>query len=123
MPELLPASASRGDAPTVGAALSAVAAADRRTSRALANVQRNTLVRMASVQGHAIVQNEKVHEIDRLSREAMSGQAMLSQWASTIAHGDPFLADDLKFFADIAKLGKGEIIADTISDFCQEGRR
>ena len=109
--------------PTVGVGLVALAGADRRTSRALANVQRNTIVRTASVQGHAIVQNEKLHEIDRLSREAMSGQAMLNQWAATLAHGDAFVADELKFFSDIVKMGKGEIIADTISDFCQEGRR
>jgi hypothetical protein len=48
---------------------------------------------------------------------------MLSHWAATLAKGDAFLTDDLKFFTDVAKLGKGEIIADTISDFCQEGRR
>jgi len=53
----------------------------------------------------------------------MSGQAMLSRWAATLAQGDPFLADDLKFFRDVAKMGKGEIIADTISDFCREGRQ
>jgi hypothetical protein len=108
--------------PTVGVGLAALAANDRRASRALTTVQRNTIIRMASVQGHALVQVEKTHEIDRLTREAMGGQAMLSQWAATLAHGDAFLADDLKFFLDIAKMGKGEIIADTISDFCQEGR-
>lgn len=122
MSNLVP-SARQGElTPTVGVGLATLAAADRRTSRALANVQRNTIVRMASVQGHAMVQTEKTHEIDRITREAMGGQAMLSQWAATLAQGDAFLADDLKFFLDIAKMGKGEIIADTISDFCQEGR-
>ncbi|MCP3880846.1 MAG: hypothetical protein GY701_20995 [Sulfitobacter sp.] len=38
-----------------------------------------------------MVQTEKLHEIDRLSREAMTGQAMLSQWAATLAQRDPFL--------------------------------
>jgi len=123
MPDLVPMSKRYELVPTVGVGLVALAGADRRTSRALANVQRNTIVRTASVQGHAIVQNEKLHEIDRLSREAMSGQAMLNQWAATLAHGDAFVADELKFFSDIVKMGKGEIIADTISDFCQEGRR
>lgn len=108
--------------PTVGAGASGVVP-DRRTGRALTSLQGHTVVRMASVQAHALVQNEKLHEIDRLTREAMTGQALLNQWASTLAHGDPFLADELKFFTDVARLGKGEIIADTISDFCQEGRR
>lgn len=110
-------------APTAGFGNTAGGLVDRRTARTLSTVQRNALVRMASVQAHAVVQNEKIHEIDRLTREAMSGQAMLSHWASTLAQGDPFLADELKFFTDVARLGKGEIIADTISDFCQEGRR
>jgi hypothetical protein len=123
MSTLVPKSSTTEVVPSVGVGLSALAGTDRRTSRALSTVQRNTLVRMASVQAQAIVQNEKLHEIDRLTREAMSGQAMLSRWAATLAQGDPFLADDLKFFTDVAKMGKGEIIADTISDFCREGRQ
>lgn len=109
--------------PTVGVGLTALAASDWRASRALAAVQRNTLVRLASVQGHELVQAEKLQAVDRLAREAITGQAMLSQWAATLAHGDAFLADELRFFTDIARMGKGEIIADTISDYCQEGRR
>lgn len=123
MSNLVPNKATTEVMPRVGTTLATFAGTDRRTSRALSTLQRNTIVRMASVQAHAIVQNEKLHEIDRLSREAMSGQAMLSRWAATLAQGDPFLTDDLKFFTDLAKMGKGEVIADTISDFCQEGRR
>jgi hypothetical protein len=123
MADLVPTSKRSELMPTVGVGLSVLVGSDRRTVRALANVQRNTLVRLASVQGHAMVQVEKVQEIDRLTREAMSGQAMLSQWAATLAHGDAFIADELRFFTDVARMGKGEIIADTISDFCQEGRR
>lgn len=100
-----------------------LAVPDRRTARALESAERDTLARMARVRGDAVVQVEKTHEIDRMTREAISGQAMLSRWATTLAQGDPFLADDLKFFLDLAKMGKGEIIADTISSFCQEGRR
>lgn len=122
MPDLVPSSRTGDLTPTVGAGVAGLANNDRRTSRALQSVQRNTIVRMASVQGHAIVQNEKLHEIDRLSREAMSGQAMLAQWRTLLAHGDPFIEDELRFFTDIARIGKGEIIADTIADFCQEGR-
>lgn len=123
MPGIVPTS-QRGElTPTVGVGIASLAGSDRRAGRALAAVQRNTIVRMASVQGHAMVQAEKIHEIDRLAREAMSGQAILSQWAATLAHGDAFVADDLRFFTDLARMGKGEVIADTISDYCQEGRR
>lgn len=93
---------------------------DRRSNRALSVMERDTVVRAASVHARAIVQTEKLHEIDRLAREAMAGQAMLNQWASTLAHGDPFVADELKFFTDVARLGKGEVIADTVASFGRE---
>ena len=48
---------------------------------------------------------------------------MLSRWAATLAHRDAFMADDLRFFADVARMGKGEIIASTIEDLNREGRR
>lgn len=118
--DLIPASQGGELSPTVGTGIEALAGNDRRTGRALAEVQRNTLEGMASVQGHAMVQVGKIHEIDRLSREATSGQAMLAQWAATLAHGDALVADDLRFFTDLARMGKGEVIAEAISDFCQE---
>ena len=122
MSELVPF--LRGEVtPAASAGSGRFGAVDRRTGRELAQIERSTIVRSAHVQGQAIVQAEKIHEIDRLTREAMSGQAMLSRWAVTLAQGDPFIADDLRFFSDIAKLGKGEIIADTVSTWCQEGRR
>ncbi len=95
----------------------------RRTSKALTALEERTLVRAAGVQAEGYVQIEKTKEIDRLAREAISGQAMLRRWADTLAAGDPFLADEMKFFTDMARLGKGEIIADTIDTFCRESRR
>ena len=95
---------------------------DRRTSRALTAIERRTLTRMAEVRGEAVVQIEKTHEIDRLTREAMSGQAMLVRWGQTLAQGDPFMTDDLRFFTDLTKMAKGEIIADTAATFSREGR-
>ena len=85
-------------------------------------VEHTTLVRLARVQAESIVQTEKVHEVDHLSREAMTGHAMLHRWATTLASGDPFIAEDLKFFLDTAKLGKGEVLADTIDFYCRESR-
>lgn len=94
----------------------------RRTARTLATVQERAIVRMAVVQAEGLVQAEKVKEIDAVTREAMTGQALLHSWANTLAHGDPFLADELKFFTDIARLGKGEVIADLVDTFCRESR-
>ena len=95
---------------------------ERRALRAFGQIELRTMLRMASVNGTSFVQAEKLNAIDRLAREAMSGQALLNKWASTLASGDVFLSDELKFFTDIAKMGKGEIIADTISLFRKESR-
>ena len=80
------------------------------------------MVRAANVQAEGLVQNSKLHEIDQLTREAISGQAMLAKWRDTLAGADPLLADELRFFTDIARMGKGEIIADTIDTYCRESR-
>lgn len=111
-----------------------ISAADRRTARALAQLERTTylqlaqtrsseLTRTAAVEASAIVATVKAQEIDRLAREAISGQAMLRHYSDTVAQGDPMLADELRFFSDMARLGKGEIIADLVTDFCRENRR
>jgi hypothetical protein len=107
--------------PTTGATLAERRQAGR-TTRALAVVEHTTLVRLARVQAESIVQTEKLCEIDHLSREAMTGHALLHRWATTLASGDPFIVEDLKFFLDTAKLGKGEVIADTIDSYCRESR-
>jgi len=93
------------------------------SSRQLNRLEERTILRAAGVQGEGLVQSAKVQEIDHLAREAMSGQAMLQHWGSTLAAGDPFVSDDMKFFMDLAKLGKGEVLADTIDTFCRESRR
>lgn len=120
MPNLVPRNQSIATTGSGSARL--LGALDRRTARSLSTIEHQTLTRMARVRGEAMVQVEKSHEIDRLVREAMSGQAMLTRWSQTLAQGDPFIVDDLRFFADLAKMAKGEIIADTASSFCQEGR-
>lgn len=94
----------------------------RATARGIALVQHRTTVRAAQVQGEGIVQGLKLREIDHLTRQAMSGQALLRNWADTLGRNDPFLADELRFFTDLARLGKGEVIADTIGSYTSESR-
>jgi len=106
-----------------GAAPAPLSRSARATARALQRLEARTVLRVAGVQADGMVQTEKLHELDHLTREAMTGQAMLHQWAGTLASGEPFLADELKFFTDLARLGKGEILADTIDTFCRESRR
>ncbi len=95
----------------------------RSLNRSRSKVEETALVRAANVRATAFVQKVKIHEIDDLTREAMSGHGLLMAWGTTLAHGDPFVADELKFFTDVARIGKGEVLADTISNYCDEGRR
>ncbi len=88
-----------------------------RTGQALASVEHHTVVRVAEVQSEGIVTGEKLREVDRLAYVAMSGQAMLRGWANHLAADDPILTDEMRFFSDVAKLGKGEVIADAINRF------
>jgi len=97
-------------------------AVERRTTRALARLHGQTIVRIAAVQAEGLVQGAKLREVDYLAREAMSGQALLCKWRDTLAAGDPMLGDELRFFTDIARIGKGEVIADAIDTYCRESR-
>lgn len=106
----------RATVPRVGPTL------PRRAFRDVLNIQGQTAVRLARVQEESIVQTEKVHELGHVSREAMTSFAMLRRWSDTLAAGDPFLADDMRFFTDMAKLGMGEILADTSDTYCRESR-
>ena len=94
----------------------------RAVARSLDRLEGRTLFRMAVVQAEGMVQGEKLREIDHLTREGMTGQAMLRKWADTLAGADPMLHDELRFFSDMARIGKGEIIADTIDTYCRESR-
>lgn len=91
-----------------------------RTARALAAVRHETNVRRTRVLAEGLVQTTKAQEIDMVTREAMCGQAFLQRYAIALAGADPFLAEDLRFFTEMAKLGKGEVIADLVSTYCRE---
>jgi hypothetical protein len=90
---------------------------DRAVSRQLSGLERETIISQARVHAAGVVQTAKLDEVDRLSRTAMSGQALLARWSAVLADGDAFVADDLKLFTELAKMGKAEIIADTITGF------
>lgn len=126
--EVIPSRTAGAPWPAPGAGV------DRRTARGLTNLEHTTrmrlaqaqvteMVRIANVEAEAVVATVKTQEVDRVTREALSGQAMLRRYSDVLAQNDPFLADELKFFTDMARLGKGEIIADLVTDFCRESRR
>ncbi len=63
----------------------------RRQVRAVEATQFSTAMQVAQVRSRAIVQAEKMTEIDRLTEHAMAGQAMLSRWRGFPAQWDPKL--------------------------------
>jgi hypothetical protein len=87
---------------------------ERQGLLAVTRIEQQTLVRCAEVEGESIVQGEKLREVDRLAHDAMSGQALLYAWEGHWAGDDPVLRSELHFFSDVAKVAKGEIIADTV---------
>lgn len=93
----------------------ALARIERQGQLALARIQQTTLLRCAEVQSEAIVQDEKMHELDRLVDDAMSGQAFLYAREGHWAGEDPVLRNDLHFFSEMAKLAKGELIGDIVT--------
>lgn len=86
-------------------------------------VEQNVAVRRAEVLADALVCDEVLRSIDRLTRQAMVGQTMLRHWRGTLAQGDPFLDDELRFFTDIARVGKGEVIAGFVAIHSSPGQR
>jgi hypothetical protein len=95
---------------------------DARVRRDLSRVERQTIVRMAAVQGEGMVAAEKAREIDHVTRVAMAGHVMLSKWGTTLAAGDALLADEMRFFTDMARIGKGQVILELVDTFTREGR-
>src|SRR4051794_33227437 len=94
--------------------------ADRETGRALKTVRQQTVLRTAEVRAVGIVQGEKLAEIDYLAETAMTGQAMLHRWAGTLAGDDVQLYDELNLFSDLARVGKGQILARTIDSYSRD---
>jgi hypothetical protein len=73
---------------------------DRRTARSLVNLERVTrtqlartraeeVVRVNRVVSEAIVATVKTQEVDRVAREAVSGQAMLRHYSDTVVSRCP----------------------------------
>jgi hypothetical protein len=89
----------------------------RRVAKGLSEIEGGVLLRAAGVRGEAVVAAEKMDEIDYLAWKAMKGHDDLVKWAAHLAGDDIMLADDLRFFRDMARLGKGEIMADVIDKY------
>jgi hypothetical protein len=86
-------------------------------TRGLESAQGKTVIRAADVHNEAIVAAEKVDELTFTAWKAMCNHAMLDGWSNQLAGDNPALADDLRFYKDMARLGSGEVIADLVDRF------
>ena len=78
-------------------------------------VRQNTGLQLTRVRAQGLVFQEECHEIDRLARVCMAGQAMLAEWADVLSNGNPLRAQELYFFSNVARIGKGEVLANAIA--------
>jgi hypothetical protein len=92
----------------------------RRDQAMVRSMQAEARIEMLDVHRRAVVAATKAEEVDRLTRVAINGHAQITTVASTLAGADPLLADDLKFFTDLSRLGKAEILTQFIADLGRE---
>ena len=112
MSQMVPFNEDRGQIP-----VTSEPRLSRRAASRLAAVEADTLLRFARVIGEGRIQSEKLYEADQLVGDAMVGHARLHNKASCLSRNDPLLSDELRYYTDMAKLGKGEILADTFHTF------
>jgi hypothetical protein len=89
----------------------------RRTEQRLEAIRCDTMVRLEATGCNGLVAGEKLHEADRLSSVAMGGQAWLNLAVSTLSRNDPLAADDYRYWADMSKLAKTDILMDAVAQF------
>ncbi len=94
-----------------------------RVRRELTQLEEQTIMRSAVAQAESYVTAAKLREVDYLAKEAMTGHALLQRWADTLSGQDPIAADELRFFLEVARIGKGEILADLVSSYSREAQR
>lgn len=94
----------------------------RRERQAAALARYNIEGRLRAVHDDGLVNAAQLRELDHLAWTAMSGQAVLSKAATAMSQGDPFLESDLRYFSDIARLAKGELLVEAAEDMRRRRR-
>ncbi len=94
-----------------------------RLKREITRLEEQTVMRSARAQAESYVTAAKLREVDYLAKEAMTGHALLKRWSDTLSGQDPVAADELRFFLEVARIGKGEILADLVASYSREGQR
>lgn len=94
----------------------------RREQRAAALARYDIEGRLRAVRDDGLVNAAQLRDLDHQTFTAMTGQAMLSKAASAMSQGDPFLESDLRFFTEIARLAKGELLVEAAEDMRRRRR-
>lgn len=95
----------------------------RRAAMQISTIESNLSIRLAAIEGEAFASADVLQVADRLAFSAMVGQSLLVNAAATLAGGDPFLADELKTFTEIAKITKAGVIVRAVDSIERINRR
>jgi hypothetical protein len=88
----------------------------RSTGRALTRVQDQTWMALAVVEAEADIHAAKVDAVGFVAQRGMQDVAFLSQVEQTLSQTVPLAASRLQAIGDLATLGIGQVITDTVSE-------
>jgi hypothetical protein len=78
--------------------------------------RRNTLARHELMEVESFLAGHVMHEVERLGKDAMIGDAMLSRFADVMAGFDPHLREELRQTTAMIRQAQGHIIARFVDD-------
>lgn len=89
---------------------------DRRTSREIALVRANTNVSLARVDAATEIQATRVHGAAFVAGQALHAVALVTELEQQLAQVTPEAAGRLAAIGNMATVGFGEIVADTVRE-------
>lgn len=81
---------------------------------------RSTMARRDSVQAESYLAEQVMHEVERLGRDALIGDAVLSRYADVVAGMDPMLREELRQTTNMVRQAQGYIIHRFVDDCGQQ---
>jgi len=86
----------------------------RRTSRGLSQIQSGSSLAIARVEARTDIQAAQVDAVAAVAQRAMQGIAFVSQVEQQLGQVVPLAVTRLQAIGDLAALGMGQVLADTV---------
>lgn len=87
----------------------------RQLGRNLARIEDDTSVQIARVDSRADIQAAQVDAVAAVAQRAMQGVAFVSQVEQQLGQAVPLAVTRLQAIGDLATLGMGQVVADTVT--------